>query len=329
MRSRGVRLLEPWRQQMERRNFLKTAAAFALGTGIGIGHTSNQFGWRPPSKPDVITPKFANSHSAVVGQGEDRISLIYKYYQMGKQIPLFPLNQQGPDCTSKASGMGVELVEILQYLFKQSTYKGPIATEILHIGGRSVVGGRNYGGVAISETVEFMREYGVLFRKDYSIMDFTHYNYNKCVIMGNKIPEPLLKECSKHKIKTATFVSTWDEARDAISSLQPVILGSMVGFDPPRNVNILTRDRDGFAEPNGSWAHAWLLIGIKDSGRKGGCILSSWGKNWVKGPKGYNQPDGSIWVDKKVLEQMISKYGDCYAINTLTNLEKEDYRIWK
>ncbi len=310
---------------MERRNFLKNSAAFALGLGLGSSGP-RQFGWRPPSKPDTTTPRFHTQHKAILGKGKDRVSLIYKYYQSDRGKRLAPFFQTGPDCTSNASGMGIELIEVIQHLFKQSTYKGPIATEFLHVGARSLIGGRDYGGVPIADAIEFMRDYGVLFRKDYGVIDFTEYNYSNTYTLTEGIDPLLIEESKKHKIKTSTLVSTWDEARDAIASLQPVIVGSNVGFE---YTDTLKRDADGFVQPNGNWAHAWLLIGIDDGVRPGGCLLSSWGENWVKGPKRHGQPNGSIWVDREVLELMLAEYGDSYAINTLTNLGKTDYKIWK
>ena len=310
---------------MERRNFLKTAAAFACGLGMGA-NGSQQFGWRPPSKLDTITPRFKDACSKFVDFGKDSVSLIYEYYQLDREKRLTPFFQTGPDCTSQASGMGIELIEIIQHLCKKSRYVGPIATEILHVGARSIIGGRKRGGVAVAEAIEFMRDYGVLFRKDYGSIDLTTYDYSNNDILNGRINPLLLEECAKHKIETATLVSTWDEARDAVSSLQPVIIGSNVGF---QYTGTLMRDADGFVQANGAWAHAWLLIGIDDGVRPGGCLLSSWGENWVKGPKRHRQPNGSIWVDREVLELMLAEYGDSYAINTLTNLDNTDYKIWK
>ncbi len=310
---------------MDRRNFLINSTAFALGLGIGSS-APRQYGWRPPSMPDTVTPRFSSQYRAVEGKGKDSVSLIYKYYQSDRGRQLKPFFQTGPDCTSNAGGMGIELIEVLQHLFKNSRYVGPIATEFLHVGARQIIGGRSSGGVSISESVKFMRDYGVLFRQDYEVIDFTEYNYSNTYTLSGGIDPLLIEECKKHKIETATLVSTWDEARDAIASLQPVMIGSMVGFE---YTDTLKRDKDGFVQPNGKWAHAWLLIGIDDGIRPGGCLISSWGENWVKGPKRHGQPEGSIWIDRPVLELMLSEYGDSYAINTLTNLGKTDYKIWK
>ena len=309
---------------MERRNFLKSAAAFSLGLGSGLMY--KQFGWVPPVDLP-IAPRFSEMYD--VSKGKSDVTLLYKYYELVVGTELQPLRQTGPDCTSNAGGVAIELIEVFQRIFKQSRNRGPIATEILHGGARSVIGNRSDGGVSIADSVKFMTKYGVMFREDYDIIDFTKYNYYNTYKLKGSLLKTLLKECEKHQVKTATLVSTWDEARSALALLQPIMVGSLVGFEPPSGVNTLTRDKDGFAKRNGKWAHAWLLIGIDDGPRPGGCLLSSWGPNWVKGPKRHGQPDGSIWVDRSVLERMLAEYGDSYAINTLTNLEKTEYKLWK
>ena len=42
---------------------------------------------------------------------------------------------------------------------------------------------------------------------------------------------------------------------------------------------------------------------------------SSWGANWIAGPKRNDQPDGSFWVDAEELERRILKTGDCWAFS--------------
>jgi len=304
---------------MKRRSFLKgaVAAPFVLTNFQGV----TDHGWRPPLASAIDTEYLCS------GEGEGKITLLYRYYRMALRKNITPSTQSNVDCTSHAGSLGIEIVEALQHLLRKDSWIAPISSEILHVGARSVIGGRSSGGVAISEFAEFIQKYGLLFRKKYGDFNFAKYDYNNCEKLGNTIPPALLKRCSEHKIKTATRVANWEQARDAIHALQPVVIGSMVGFDAQSGKDKLTRDKDGFVEPNGKWAHAWLLIGIKDSGRRGGCLISSHGSNWVVGPKGLNQPDGSIWIDKPLLERMLSEYGDSYALSNLTNLKPKEYKL--
>lgn len=301
---------------MKRREFLALAALTPFTS------LPRDYGWSSPTKATKI-PRFYNQFPK--GRGEGKTALLYKYYQYALNRQITPFFQTGPDCTSNASGLGVEIVEAIQTYLRKDRWVGSVATEILHIGGRSIIGGRLNGGVAIHEAMEFMNTYGILFRDNYGEYDFTKYNYDNCIKMGSQIPANLLKKCKNHQVKTATKVTNWAEARDAIHALQPVVIGSSVGFEPPRGQITLTRDKDGFVKPNGTWYHAWLLIGIQD---RGGCLISSHGRNWVNGPKGHNQPEGSIWVGRDLLETMVSKYGDSFAISNLTNLQPKEYKLW-
>lgn len=285
---------------MKRRNFLKTSL---IGWGI----------------PQLII-------------GGKNIFL-WNYVEHALYSQVEPSRQSENDCVAHAAGLGVEFVQAIQHFLNGDVWHGRISTEILHAGTLLKVSSKMRGwtqrrwfprprpqprkvnpfdgGTTIKESITFLKEYGNLFRRVYGDYDFTKYDYANCDrLLKEGVPDNLLDECKKHPVQTASLVKTWEKARDAIFNLQPVIIGSDVGFSGA------VRDRDGFAKPsNKKWYHAWLLIGITDRGRKGGCLMSSHGKNWVAGPKSYDQPDGSIWVDKEVLQKMVSKYGDSYAIS--------------
>lgn len=322
------RNLPSFESKMERRDFLKLAALSLIQPPI---NQPNDFGWRAPDS-ESTTPRFYNLYPE--GQGKGKIVLLYNYYQASRGHPMIPHNQgNNPDCTAHAASLGIETLETIQHLLMKQTYLGNIATEILHIGARLIIAKRTKGGVAVDEVVKFAQNYGNLFRKLYKncngsckLFDFTKYNYNNAIRLNGGIPNWLLEECKKHPIQNATLVKNYKEARDAIYALQPVIIGSTVGFDPPKRNKNRIRDSQGFLKPKGEWYHAWLLIGINDKGRrKGGCLMSSHGTNWVSGPKSYSQPDGSIWVDQHVLNKMVNEYGDSYAIS---NFKMNRYQLY-
>lgn len=302
---------------MLRRDFLKTSASFVLGSS-----QSKDYGWLPPLLSSDA-PRFLDIYPQFEGVGKGTVVLLYKYLEsiLGSQLKAH--YQTGPDCTSQASGLGVDIIQAIQALLKKDRWVNKVATEVLHIGARLTIGNRKNGGVRIDEVIRFLIEYGTIFRKKYRNYDFTTYNYNNCTkLEKNGIPPWLLKECKKCQC-TALKVSNWNETRDAIRSLYPIVIGSSEGFDDAK------RDKDGFAKPKGTWYHAWLLIAIDDrSKRPGGCLMSSHGDNWVQGPRRYNQPKGSIWVEKNVLEDMIIKYGDSFALCQLNGLTPTRYQLW-
>ena len=67
------------------------------------------------------------------------------------------------------------------------------------------------------------------------------------------------------------------EAAAAIRNGYPVAVCSGQGFT-------MTRDRDGFCLPRGSWGHCMCFIGVAVGRRPGLCCLQSWGPNTPDGP---------------------------------------------
>ena len=276
---------------MKRRDFLKTSLAFPL-LGAKL-------------------------------QAEDQAKnvLLYNYVKSALHSQVDPSLQAGKDCVSHAITCGINILQAIEHFLDSDTWYGSVASEFIHVGTiKKILKSKRTvdRGFAVKDGIKFVKEYGVLFRRVYGDYDFTNYNYNNCKQLWRRLPNSLLLECKKHPIKTTVKVSSWEEAKNAIFNLQPVIISSDIGFINPESTKLAQkpalRDKDGFVKPRGKWYHAWTLIGIKDDNRPGGCLMSSDGKNWVKGPKGLNQPDGSIWVDALVLHKMLKEYGASYAI---------------
>jgi len=250
------------------------------------------------------------------------ISLIYPYFNLVQ--PFNPHYQSGPDCTSQAFGLGLDCRYAIQFTLNPGKYKwhGKAATEYLHIGGRNIISQRNSGGNSTNDIVTFIKKYGFLFRQKYTIsgeqiLDLSKYDYSNCQKLIPLMPQ--LYSISRNNHVKMYKIESWEQAIQALNNLEPIVIGSKVGFDPSKNQDTLLRDSDGFATPKGTWYHAWLLIGIDNRNpRPGGCLMSSSGRNWVQGPKRLNQPDGSIWVDKVILLKMLFDYNDAFAISEIT-----------
>ena len=304
-----------------RRDFLKTSAAlFYRGSSV------SNYGYLPPILPSPV-PSLFNTYPELEGSGAGKIVLLYKYIEkiLRKSLPAF--RQQGPDCTSMAGAMSLDIVQATQNILNKSCWEGRVATEYLHIGGRQLAGKRYSGGVGIEELMTFVVRHGVIFRRKYKfenqVHDFTKYDYTITNKLSKDFPSWLLHEGRKHRVDKVVKITNWDEAVAAIRNLSPVVIGSAVGFDGAK------RDKDGFAKPKGKWYHAWSLIGMDDrSKRPGGCLMNSHGEHWVKGPTRHKQPNGSIWVDKDVLNKMLSQYDDSYAICTFRGCKPKKYKLW-
>ena len=303
---------------MQRRDFLKTSAFYILPGGSPV----RNYGWLPPFLPSQ-EPGYLDAFPQAEGSGKGKVVLLYKYLEAVLKQPLIAHKQTGPDCSSHAGGLGVDFVQAIQKILRRDRWIGKIATEVLHIGALKIIAKRNEGGTQIKDIVTFLEKYGTVFRRKYQTYDFRTYKYANCRQLLKTFPEWLLEECKKCQIIKAHKVSSWNEAKDAIRNLNPIIVGSDIGFNGAK------RDKDGFVKPKGQWYHAWLLSAIDDKfKRPGGCLISSHGDNWVKGPRRHKQPKGSIWVDKDTLHEMLNKYGDCYALCQLNGLTPKEYKLW-
>jgi len=304
---------------MQRRDFLKTSALYILPGGSPV----RNYGWLPPFLPSQ-EPGFLDTFPQLEGSGKGKVVLLYKYLEAILKQPLIAHKQTGLDCTSHAGGLGIDFVQAIQKLLKRDRWIGKVATEVLHVGALNIIGKRKEGGVTINELLTFLIKYGTVFRRKYKEnYDFRTYKYSNCQKLAKLFPKWLLEECKKCQIIKHYKVSNFNEARDAIRDLNPVVIGSNQGFKNTK------RDKDGFAKPNGEYYHAWLLIAIDDKfKRPGGCLMSSWGDNWVKGPRRYKQPKGSIWVDKNILNTMLSKFGDSYALCRINGVTPKEYKLW-
>lgn len=89
------------------------------------------------------------------------------------------------------------------------------------------------------------------------------------------------------------------------------------------------RNQHGLAEQRGSWAHAMAWVGVDATewaqSNYGGplfLVQNSWGV-WNRGPKRYDQPDGSFFIRPAVASRMIS---GAYVIGSVRGVDREvDY----
>lgn len=332
---------------MDRRSFLSQAgAALVAGTLapeqlLAESKRSKRpidGGWLPGQYTDD-KPDFATYNRALYGTGRRKLALLWKYLERATRAPLVPHKQGVGDCVSQGYGLGADILTCVQLyqLRRLERWMGKAATEIIHAGARvQIAGGRlpHRDACTGKWAAQWCREGGILLRKRYGDFDFTTYDpqkarrwahkCNNCTEWGGGVPDVLLPLCRQHPIRTAARVTSWEHACDALANGYPIIVCSDQGFKDER-------DADGFAEPSSEkWYHAMLLAGLDTlSRRHGGLIINSWGRNWIKGPKRWRQPDGSFWVEPDTLDYMLS-IGDSYAISNYRGYPRRsrlDYRL--
>jgi hypothetical protein len=142
-------------------------------------------------------------------------------------------------------------------------------------------------------------------------VDLTTYSGNKARSWGRGsagVPDSLIPIAKQHPIHTVSRVDTYEECRDLIVNGYAVTIASMQGFSSKR-------DREGFAKPQGEWAHQMSILAVDDEYKRPGVLVqNSWGV-WNAGPKRNGQPDGSFWVDAEEIEKRILRKKDSWAFS--------------
>lgn len=221
------------------------------------------------------------------------------------------------DCVSHGWGLAIDFVKAIQ--INQGSgeqFIAETATEAIYALDRVEVGRGQLGngdGAVGAWAAQAVKDYGTLLRQPYGSIDLTTYSGARAREWGkrgNGLPDALEPEAKEHPIRTASLVTTYEEARDAIANGFPVPVCSNQGFSE-------TRDADGFARASGSWSHCMCFIGIDDTATRPALLcMNSWGPDWISGPKRLNQPEGSFWVDAKIANNMLRKNPDSFAISS-------------
>jgi hypothetical protein len=280
-----------------------------------------EFGWvdRPKDVDSFVAslryPVFGQACRAfgIQDSGEGKVVLLHKAVErVVGHVPIH--NQKIGDCVSHGFGSGVDFLTCVEIDMhgESEEWQGETVTETIYGSSRVEIGGGQLGngdGSLGAWGAKAVKEYGTLLRKKYGGWDFTNYSGNMAKTLGRKgMPDELEPTAREHRVRTVSLVQSYEEARDAICNGYPVPVCSMQGFKS-------RRDNDGFARPEGQWAHCMLFCGADDkSGRPGLLCLNSWGSDWIQGPKRHDQPDGSFWVDAQTCTKML-RSGDSYALS--------------
>lgn len=291
-----------------------------------------KMGWvDKPREVDLIKsqmqhPLFSGAAPLLRGTGKGKKALLHQYYtQLGIPFPL--RHQTDSDCVSMGTALAVDtrkVAEIIQG--ERESWVAQTSTEDIYSGSRMIIGGgRISGGGSVGIwAAKYINKnnYGTLIRKKYSFADLTTYSGQRAAQWGNqKQSQALLDEAKLHPIGDFTSIENYEDVCDALYNDYPVIVCSQQGFSS-------TRDVDGFARPQGSWAHCMCFIAFDDEYKRPGVLcVNSWGPNWISGPKRHEQPDGSFWISPETVNRMCSM-GDTFSIANFDGFKiKPDARV--
>lgn len=269
-----------------------------------------------------IRPLFRVCSNHLVGTGRNKMQLLY---QCVNEITggLDIANQTIGDCVSHAGATAIDHTYCAQIKSeKKYRWVSRTASEPLYALSRVEIGKRQLGnrdGSCGAWLAEAVTKKGSLIRQVHGKYDLTTYSGERAKAWGFAgLPDDLEPTAEQYKILTASLVTNYYEAIDALQNGYAIVVCSDLGFD---NV----RDKDGFARPKGVWYHAQAIIAYDDTFKRPGCLIqNSWGRNWITGPKRLSQPDGSYWVDAEVIDRMLGKEPDSYAFSGYEGFKSQE-----
>jgi hypothetical protein len=311
---------------MDRRSFIVTALA-AIATpkkSVADSIFAKNYGWIAEDRQ--LTRRLYDV-SNLKGFGQNKTACLWKAYTAVRGHDWIAHQQIGPDCVAHASGSCMDLLTCTRIESgKREKYINDSSTDMIYAGGRKLIAGNPRGaGMQGSWAIKYLTNYGNLLRQNYGEYDLTPYNTETLRYWSRVgIPESLQEEAKKHPLLAHIQVNTFEEVRDVISAGYPVIFCSFMGANNDK------RDEDGFIKPSGKWAHAWTIAGVQDGRRPGVCLINSHGTSFGKGPKTYNQPDGSVWIDAEHIDHHLKRFNDSYAVSDYRGFIAPDrkYIFW-
>lgn len=269
-------------------------------------------------------PTLYQAFSDAKEAGKGRLSLPYK-----AALTLDPdfgsyESQTTGDCVSHASRNAGMMDYCVDSLFGETTYKGRFATE-------NIYGWRGHGGQGASCAV--LAEYvsqegpgGFIVRDSYddgsNSVDLSVYDSNIGHRWGRRgTPDWLNGIADSNKALRVMLCESVEMFRDAIALGFGISCCSGMGFSSSRN-------EDGVARQRGGWGHAMTALGYDDTdwahqNYKGGLALiqNSWG-HWNDGPKRHDQPDGSFWIEPKIVRRYVDG-GECWIIASVRGYDRK------
>lgn len=280
------------------------------------------FGWHPNPREvsrvlaSLSRPLFFSAAQSIRDSGAGKTVLLYE--PIIKLLGRFPIHKQEiGDCVSHGWGLAVDILKAVEIVIGNENEKflAETATEFIYHTSRVDIGGGQLGnedGSLGAWAAKAVQEQGIVARLKYSNVDLSSYSGSRAKEWGSpraSIPSDVDAAGREHPVKTVSLVTSYEESRDAIANGYPVPVCSMQGFSE-------TRDADGFARPQGQWAHCMCFIAVDDNARRPGLLCAnSWGPDWISGPKRLNQPDGTFWVDAATVNNML-RQRDSFAVSS-------------
>lgn len=299
------------------------------------------FGWKPD---DPFTEKLIASlptphvPTRLIRQSTKRDVLLWDAMKVVQ--PNWKRQAQGiGDCVSWGAELGCTCLLWNMAAKGEIEFIAEAATEAIYGGCRvEVHGGPQMGlnedGAAGSWAADWLRQYGVLLRIDYSKLtgvaehDLRVYKSDRAQKWGyygcgGQTDKGLLDNVAKqYPVKDITAVLNSTEAEAAIDAGCPITVASSAGFEGQR-------DSEGIIHKNGSWPHQMVILGKKYTA--GGNLLFRLFNSWNGSADG---PDPGIdseavsacswWITPKDADKIFREQ-DSFALSSVTGFTQAPY----
>lgn len=326
---------------------LLLAAAFMATRSWRVVPVVGQFGYTPD--PEVTRQFlaelgdekfFSDAGPEAMEKAVEKDAFLYRAMNAAHQSrygKAFVVGRQGiGDCVSWGAMHAVFCAESIDWTLGKIA-EAPLlpATESIYGGsrveargkngeGRSPVGGYSDGSTG-SAAARWLRDWGVVYRKQYGVTDLSVYSPDRAKAWGaygnggEGDAGRLDAVAKKHPCRHVVNVRNWQELVAAIGSGYPVTIASSVGFASG------DRDADGFCAARSVWMHQMCVVGVrfaKNAGsetkqpRDGALVMNSWGKYLGGGKFPADQPDGTFWAEKADIERILAQQ-DSWAIGSI------------
>jgi len=336
--------------------FLGLAAAVLVAEFAGsprpvawLGDADDNFGYTPDPQgverflQELPQPLFRDAGAETVREAKGVDTFLYRAANTAHQAlynrPWVVERQGIGDCVSWGWAHGIFVAQCVDWQTGRLANPPPFpSTEAIYGGSRveargksgagtSPVGGWSDGSYGAA-AARWVRDWGVVYRAEIGGHDLRTYSADRAKQWGaygcgGKGDGGKLDTLAKrHPAQHVALVTTWAEAAAAIEAGFPIPVASMQGFAS-------VTDAQGYAQASGQWAHEMCFIGVRyaKNGSPSDALLclNSWGPNWItyKGKFPSDQPAGSFWVTRPVVERMLAQK-DSFAVGSVSGFGWRD-----
>ena len=270
-------------------------------------------GWAGKDNPELVESEFnlikdsgSFKNFSIYGKSQDSKGKKVMLYEVvrkviGKDTENIP--QAIGDCVSWGARNAVEYLMATEKLMKGDHEKfEPVFAPYLYGTGRVLIGRGQLNGQDGSRgswMADAVIKYGVL-RSNFD--GVPKYSGSIAKKWGDT-PGPdrkFIDEGTKHPVKSAAQIKTWDQLVEAIVNGYPCTTASDIGYD-------MQPSSDGFHRQTDNWGHQMCFIGVDDRPTDPyAIILNSWGDahgHLKDFDDGSNLPIGVLRVRKKDAEK--------------------------